>query len=176
MKYSPDGTLRPFGKNGTSILMEVKPRFQGKTQYYIDLGNSQDKNRCSLLHDGKSHLILKIFSFSGNCVSLEVLLKECVFFDNYHIILCTISPLRGEIKITIDDDNYAKRVEPFYLEDVSVNAIMGCDISKKYFAKMELSTTGIWSRVLSDDEINQIITHLNSRTDEESSSPSKIKS
>jgi hypothetical protein len=151
-KYSPDGFFRPFSKEGMSLLVVFKPYFQDRIQYYVDTGEALDKNRCSLLHDGKSNLTLAIYSYNRKYYSLNVSLEKQNFFDNYHAILCTLNPLKGELRIDIDGKMFKKNVDTFYLDDIFADTLIGTDFSKSFFAKMDCATVGVWSRVLSEED------------------------
>lgn len=160
-KYSPEGTLRPFNKKGTSVLIVFNPESKNKIQYYIDMGEVENKNRCSLLYDGNSNLILKINSFNEKCYSLEVPLEKERFFGNYHVIICTFIPIMGKIKIDINGIMHEKKVDSFYLEDVAVVPIIGSDISKTHFAKMQCVNIGIWPRELTEGEVESLLNYFN---------------
>lgn len=158
-KYTPEG-FRPFSKDGSTLVFAFRPYLQNKVQYYIDIGNESDKNRVSLFHDGKSSLVLKIYSFNGKCYSAEIPLNKEEFFDKDHVVLSTWNSLRGLIEINVDGKKYRKNVDTFYLRDITVRMLIGTDISKKYFAKMLLYSVQIYARPFEDKETLEFIQKL----------------
>ena len=155
-KYTPEG-FRPFGKEGSTLVLALKPYSQNKVQYYIDIGNKLDKNRVSLFHDGKSKLVLKIYTFNGKCYSVEAPVRREDFFDKDHVVLCTWNPLKGNIGINMDGEMYRKNIDTFYLEDITVRMLIGTDISKKHFAKMLCYSVQVYARAFEDEEIQELI-------------------
>ena len=158
-KYTPEG-LRPFGKDGSTLVFAFRPYFQNKVQYYVDIGHEFHKNRISLFHNGKSDLVLKIYSFDGKHYSTKVHVDTEEFFDKDHVILCVWNPVRGSIKMNVDGREYAKTVHSFFLQDITTRLLIGTDISKKHFAQMLCYLVQAHDRPFDDEETLKLINEL----------------